>query len=107
MPLELNWKSLADPDTTLVVYMGLVNIDSIVENLMAHGLAGDTSVAIIERGTTRSERVIKATLSALPQQVKSKEIQSPSLLVIGKVASLAIEKMAASPEFAAFFAQKT
>lgn len=94
MPLELNWQSLADPDTTLVIYMGLVNIEDIVRNLLSHGLAGDTAAAVIERGTTIGERVFVTCLEALPMQVKAQNIQSPSLVIIGKVAALGAQKMA-------------
>src|SRR5215470_9623445 len=43
-PLELDWDSLADPDTTLVVYMGLANIADIACNLLARGLPARTPV---------------------------------------------------------------
>ncbi|MEK9726298.1 MAG: uroporphyrinogen-III C-methyltransferase, partial [Rhodospirillaceae bacterium] len=36
--LELNWASLADPDTTLVSYMGLTNVREIAERLIGAGL---------------------------------------------------------------------
>ncbi len=89
LPLELNWKSLADPDTTLVVYMGLVNIDQISENLIAHGLPGATPAAIIERGTTPGERIFSTDLVRLPALTKAENVQSPSLIIIGKVAAMA------------------
>jgi len=98
-PLELNWKSLADPDTTLVVYMGLVNIADIVKNLVDHGLAGSTPAAVIERGTTKNERIVATTLNQLPLRVLEDNIQSPSLVVIGKVAALAREKSASMADF--------
>jgi uroporphyrin-III C-methyltransferase len=94
LPLELNWQSLADPETTLVVYMGLVNIEDIVRNLLAHGLSSDTPAAIIERGTTASERVLATALSGLPARVKAENVVSPSLVIIGKVAAFASDKMA-------------
>ncbi len=88
-PLQLNWRSLADPDTTLVVYMGLVNIAEIAKNLLAHGLPASTCAAVIERGTTRQQRVFSSTLANLPALVKAKKIEAPSLVVIGRVAAMA------------------
>ena len=55
-PLDLDWGSLADPATTLVVYMGLANIDEIARNLIRHGLPGDTPAFAICQGTTSRER---------------------------------------------------
>lgn len=88
-PFDMNWASLADPETTLVVYMGLVNIEAIVENLVAHGLPANTPAAVIERGTTPEERIFTTNLATLPATVKAQNIQSPSLVVIGKVVTLA------------------
>lgn len=87
--LDLNWESLADPETTLVVYMGLVNIIEIVKNLIEHGLAATTPAAIIERGTTPKQRVFVTTLGQIPAEVAAEKIQAPSLVIIGKVASMA------------------
>ena len=41
VPLELNWDSLADPDTTLVVYMGLAKLPEISEKLIAAGMPAE------------------------------------------------------------------
>src|SRR6516162_1727493 len=63
-PLDLDWKSLADPDTTLVVYMGLANIDEIVGNLIGQGLAARTPVLAVCQGTTAREQRICTSLEA-------------------------------------------
>ncbi|HET7910626.1 MAG TPA: uroporphyrinogen-III C-methyltransferase, partial [Pseudolabrys sp.] len=65
-PLDLDWASLADPDTTLVIYMGLANIDEIVRQLVAHGLPGDTPALAVSQGTTRYEQKIHTPLVQLP-----------------------------------------
>ena len=85
---NLNWPSLADPDTTLVVYMGLANLGMIAQNLIAHGLAADTPAAAIEQGTTSGQRVVLATLSSLQTRVSEAALEAPTLIVIGKVAAL-------------------
>ena len=88
-PLELDWRSLADPDTTLVVYMGLANINQIVDNLVAAGLPASTPAAAVEQGTTKNQRRHVTTLAALPQDLKDNKFVAPTLLVIGKVVSVA------------------
>ena len=87
--LELNWESLADPDTTLVIYMGLFNIHEITEQLMAHGLDAETPAAAINQGTRPEQRVLKTTLERLAMDVSVAHITGATLLVIGKVAGLA------------------
>src|SRR5580765_1833062 len=66
-PLDHDWASLADPATTLVVYMGFANISEIVRELIVHGLPGDTPVLAVCQGTTPQERRISASLMSLPQ----------------------------------------
>lgn len=87
--LDLNWQSLADPNTTLVIYMGLINVEKISGELIQAGLAADTPAAAIERGTTADQRTILTTLERLPDCIKRAELKAPSLLIIGKVVDLA------------------
>ena len=87
--LDLNWKSLADPDTTLVIYMGLINIAKIRDELIKAGLPADTPAGAIERGTTEDQRTILTTLKELPDCIEAADLKAPSLLIIGRVVGLA------------------
>ncbi len=87
--LELNWESLVDPDTTLVIYMGLININEITERLMDHGLDAETPAAAINQGTRPEQRVLCTKLKWLARDVSAAQISGATLLVIGKVAGLA------------------
>lgn len=90
-PLNLDWASLADPDTTLVVYMGFMNIGEIVRQLIVHGLPGDTPVLAVCQGTTPRERRVCAPLVSLPQAARAANFDGPILFIIGRVAALAAE----------------
>lgn len=87
--LDLNWASLADPDTTLVVYMGRTNVARIAERLTAHGLPGDTPAAAIIDGTRPEQQTLLTTLTQLPQRIAELGRAAPTLLVIGRVVALA------------------
>ena len=89
--LDLNWKSLADPDTTLVIYMGLINVGKIRDELIKAGLPANTPAGAIERGTTNQQRTLLTNLNDLPASVKQAELKAPSLLIIGRVVELAQE----------------
>jgi len=86
--LDLNWQSLADPDTTLVIYMGLINIEKITTELIKSGLSEDTPAAGVERGTTQEQRTVITTLKDLATTIKDAHLSAPSLLIIGKVVEL-------------------
>lgn len=91
-PLDLDWRSLADPDTTLVVYMGLSSIDEIVGRLIAEGLPGITPVLAVCQGTTPQERRVCAHLETLPAALKDEAFNGPVLFIIGRVAAIAMER---------------
>lgn len=86
--LELNWQSLADPDTTIVVYMGLANLPVITRKLIENGLPADFPVAAIENGTTVNNRIVTSTLANAEKVVKAAGLEPPVLIIIGRVVSL-------------------
>jgi uroporphyrin-III C-methyltransferase len=90
-PLDLDWASLADPETTLVVYMGMANVEEIVRRLIEHGLPGDTPAIAISQGTTAREQRVLASLLELPATARAASLASPVLFIIGRVAALACE----------------
>ena len=85
--LDLNWKSLADPDTTLVFYMALNSAQEIAQELIAAGLAATTPVAAIREGTTAHQERAVATLDTIACRIA--QWQPPATLIIGRVAALA------------------
>jgi len=87
--LDLDWNRLADPDTTLVIYMGLMKINRICNNLIHAGLAPDTPAAAIQNGTLPTQKVTSATLAGLPGEIAKAELSAPTLFVVGAVAAFA------------------
>ncbi|CAM8970034.1 unnamed protein product [Rhodiola kirilowii] len=81
-------ENAADPDSTLVVYMGLSTLPSLAQKLMHHGLPPNTPAVAVERGTTPKQRIVFAELKDLSDEIKSAELISPTLIIIGNVVSL-------------------
>ncbi len=90
-PLDIDWQSAADPDTTLVIYMGLANIDLISTSLIEAGLPASTPAAAIENGTSKKQQRVLSSLGSLPDTVNSRKLRAPVIIIIGKVVSLADE----------------
>jgi len=84
----VDWGRLAGAVDTLVVLMGLANLRSITDELMAHGRDPQTPAALIERGTTEAQRTVTATLGTLADCAAAARIESPAIAVIGDVVSL-------------------
>ena len=87
--LDLDWKSLACDQTTLVFYMGLSNLPDISKNLIAQGLPASTPAAAISKGTVDGQRQCISTLAGLPKLVNDLALPSPVLVIVGKVVGLA------------------
>jgi uroporphyrin-III C-methyltransferase/precorrin-2 dehydrogenase/sirohydrochlorin ferrochelatase len=85
---DTNWQSLASTNQTLVIYMGIIQSPEIKQQLIKHGRAATTPVAIIEKGTRPDQRVVIGTLSTLDELVQSHKIGSPALIIVGEVVNL-------------------
>ncbi len=90
--LDLDWERLADPSCTLVVYMGVGTAGPMADGLMAAGLDPATPVAVVEKGTTAAQRVLRGTLAELEADVARWQVEPPALLIIGRVVALAAEQ---------------
>mgnify|MGYP001271584109 CR=1 FL=1 len=91
--MNLDWDALARPRQTIVVYMGLLGLPVVCYELIRHGLAPETPVAVIERGTTPAQRVVTGTLASLPALANDAQLRPPTLIIIGEVVRLR-EKLA-------------
>ena len=86
--MNLDWPALARPRQTLVVYMGLLGLPVLCQQLIVHGLPADTPAAVVQQGTTREQRVICGTLATLPLTALKAGIKPPTLIIIGEVVRL-------------------
>ena len=85
---DLNLKLVASAVDTIVVLMGMERIKQIVQDLRAGGLKGSTRVAIVEKGTTKEQRVIAGNLNSILKKVARCRVSSPAVIVVGRVVSL-------------------
>ncbi len=83
---QLDWSTLARGNQTLVIYMGLMKSSHIQQQLLQHGRALDTPIAIIERGTQATQKVLTGQLHELADLAQ--HAASPSLIVVGEVVKL-------------------
>jgi uroporphyrin-III C-methyltransferase/precorrin-2 dehydrogenase/sirohydrochlorin ferrochelatase len=86
--IQLNWPQLVLPQQTVVIYMGLLGLETICHQLIQHGAAADLPIAIVQRGTTPQQQLLIGTLASLPEQVADEPFDSPTLIIIGTVVRL-------------------
>jgi uroporphyrinogen III methyltransferase/synthase len=75
-------------DGTLVIYMGVAEVGSIVKKLMNAGMSPDLPAAAIERGTFSTQRTVITSLGHLPDRVAEHGLVPPTVFVIGNVVTL-------------------
>jgi uroporphyrin-III C-methyltransferase len=83
--IEPDWEALARSGTTLVIYMGLKNLERICAALKAAGMDLATPACIVENGTLRIQKQRVTVLGAL----SGEGFQGPCIVVIGEVVRFA------------------
>jgi uroporphyrin-III C-methyltransferase len=84
----VNWSAIAQCAETIVVYMGVRNLDRITQELMTAGLAAETPIALVRWGTTPAQQELIATLGTIVEQVEVQQFGAPSIATIGNVVKL-------------------
>lgn len=86
--LDLDWDSLANVDTTLVIYMGAANMAEIAHELISRGMPASTPVLAIASATTPREDRLLSTLDAVGTAALRAGLTAPVLFIVGQVVSL-------------------
>ena len=81
--LDLDWEKLADPQATLVVYMGKAAAPDVSAGLISAGLPGDTPVALIENASLPTQRIFRTRLDLLPLAARTALGGGPALILVG------------------------
>ena len=86
---DIDYEALVRAGGTLIFLMGVAALPELCEGLLNAGMAPDTPAAVLEKGTTAAQRRISATISTLAQACEEAKVQTPALIVVGKVCALA------------------
>jgi uroporphyrin-III C-methyltransferase / precorrin-2 dehydrogenase / sirohydrochlorin ferrochelatase len=82
-----DWRFFANPQHTVVFYMGVAQLESLVARLRAAGALPTHPVALIERATLPGERVLRGSLADIVGRARAAGVSAPALLVSGAVAA--------------------
>ena len=86
LPAELD--SLAHTQGTLVILMGLANLERIAERLLAAGMPADTPAAVLSGGSSPHPAQVRAPLAQIAGRTRAAGVQAPAVIVIGGVAAM-------------------
>ncbi|MBL8588529.1 MAG: uroporphyrinogen-III C-methyltransferase [Methylobacteriaceae bacterium] len=82
-PLELDWRGLADPQTTVAFYMGAATAPQLSARLIENGLPPETPALCISQGTTPQEQRVFTSLDRLTADLDRASLPSPILIIVG------------------------
>lgn len=84
MPPKEKIADLAQHHTTLVLFLSTPQLSTVVNQLIEGGYPPETPVAIVSRASWPQEKVIRGTLDDIESQVKTEDIDNPSIVLVGK-----------------------
>ena len=85
---NIDWDRLGKDPGTLIFLMGVGNLPKIVAQLIAHGKASSTPIALIRWGTRPEQQVVSGTLENIVDEVNRIGLKSPAVIIVGEVVRL-------------------
>ena len=86
---DIDFKALTQTKGTLVFLMGIAALEDICKGLLTGGMDPDMPAAVLQKGTPARQKRVVATVSTLKEEVDRQGIETPAIIVVGKVCSLA------------------
>lgn len=87
-PAALDWHAIAKGSPVIVIYMALRQLEGIARQLMAAGRPGDEAVALVSKATLAEQKVVLTDLAHCAAIAQEAQLQPPTMVVVGPVASL-------------------
>jgi uroporphyrinogen III methyltransferase/synthase len=84
----VDWSLLARLPGTLVIYMGMGQLEHVAEELISNGKRADTPSAVVQLATTSSQRTVDGTLGEIARRAESAGLSAPAVLIVGEVVAL-------------------
>lgn len=85
---KVNWQAIAQGSETIVIYMGVHNLNIIIKELIEGGLTSDTPIALVRWGTTPRQEQLFGTLETIVEQIDEAKFEAPAIAVIGNTVKL-------------------
>src|SRR5215475_4141163 len=87
LPSDIDWRSVADPSTTTVVYMPKRTLVELAATALTHGIDPDTPAVAVASATRPDEEIISATIATIATKLADAAPAGPVLVMIGQALS--------------------
>ncbi len=78
-------RDLARHQTTMMIFLSVGMLEKVVQELTAGGYAEDTPIAVVERATWDTEKIIRGNLNTIAEKVQQEGIVKTAMICVGKV----------------------
>ena len=85
---DINFNALVETKGTLVFLMGISALADICKGLLDAEIDPDMPAAVLQKGTTADQKRVVATVATLKEEVDRQGIETPAIIVVGKVCAL-------------------
>jgi uroporphyrinogen III methyltransferase / synthase len=85
---SIPWEQISPGKGTLVFFMGITNLRSVVDNLIKYGRNPQTPVAIICWGTRPEQETVVGVLDNIIEEVHERHLALPGMIIVGDVVRL-------------------
>jgi uroporphyrin-III C-methyltransferase len=82
---SLDWDCMASCRKTLAIYMGVNQLPKIANTLIKNGRDPETPAIAVEKVSQPDQEILTGTLQTLPALARKKELEPPSLILIGEI----------------------
>ena len=76
---------LATHQTTMLIFLSVSMIETVVLELLAGGYPQDTPVAVVEKATWDDERIVSGTLADIAAKIREAGIAKTAMICVGRV----------------------
>ncbi len=83
-----DWSKLATATETLVIFMGMRKLGTLMELLVKHGRPPDTPAAVVQWASLPKQRTVVGTVADIAERARAQAIGLPALTIVGHVVSL-------------------
>ncbi len=85
LPTDIDWRALADPAATTIVYMPKKTLRELSERAIAQGLAPSTPAVAVANATRPDEKIVAGTIADIADRIEAGAPEGPVLVMIGRV----------------------
>jgi len=83
-----DWSKLATATQTIVFFMGLRKLDTLMARLIEHGRSPETPAAVVASASLPSQRTVVGTVATVAALARDAKLEMPALTIVGPVVAL-------------------